>query len=90
MQREWNEETGLWNPVWEPGVIVSEEPSKAVFFRATVGSKGFFDSARSGKRWLVCAVDDLPQNVLPGLRWMIPLFRDSEVILPVQVFVEKV
>jgi 8-oxo-dGTP diphosphatase len=87
-RREFREETGLDLPepsfahvltLGGPDDFGSGVPWEGYFFRAF----GPVDEGRAmtDERLEVHTVDPLPRDVIPNLRWMIPLLLDDDVVL---------
>ncbi len=77
MQREFSEEAGLNISTWMSYAIL-RAPSWTVYvFSAhNVGIHAL--RKETDERLVNCDVDNLPPNVLPNLRWLIPLALDPD------------
>jgi 8-oxo-dGTP diphosphatase len=85
MQREFLEETGLNISSWYPLVEMHADTWMVTFF-AAVGNVSTVASV-TDERVGNFLVDSLPSNVIPNLRWLIPLALDNSngLLKPVQV-----
>ncbi len=81
MRREFEEEAGLKIDDWELAVELTN-PTWRVYFFAACGSVRDVRGQTDETIWIASLVD-LPPNVLPHLRWLIPLCLDSDVKKPI-------
>lgn len=86
IEREFEEETGMlvsWVK-WDRVVILSGENWKVHFFRAI----GKLAGARTttDERISIYNTKLLPENVIPNLRWLIPLCLDEGFCGPISIF----
>jgi 8-oxo-dGTP diphosphatase len=94
MAREFQEETGLYVPVWHPlANVVYPLGIVYFFYQRRVGPCPPLrqDTKEQSFWWHVW---DLPPNIMPNLRWMIPLIFDTdspgfEIQLPLQLFSQE-
>ncbi|MDB5297315.1 MAG: hydrolase [Phycisphaerales bacterium] len=77
MRREFREEAGLDLPDWDPVVRLAGPDWAGTFYRAF----GDVDAARAmtDEELEVHPAAALPPDVIPNLRWLIPLLLDEDV-----------
>jgi 8-oxo-dGTP diphosphatase len=84
MIREFKEETGVRHIGWEPFITLTvagqegEEGGAVVRFFQTVGELGELNTV-TDEHVVICQVDRLPFNIVPNLKWLIPLAALQEV-----------
>jgi len=78
MRREFREEAGVDVPDWEQVLTLTGADWQGHFFR----SFGALEGVRSitDEQLEIHGIDALPANVIPNLKWMIPLMLDEEPI----------
>ena len=81
MKREWAEETGIDNPEWSPTIQMFEDDWVVYCFKGTLDglslkSAEMISETFEEKCFLVDA-NDLPDNVLPNLKWLVPMHQDE-------------
>lgn len=81
MQREFHEETGLHINDWELGVVMTGGTWQVYFFSAWGPGQDARTKTDETVRHVPCL--PLPLNVIPNLRWLIPLCFDSDIRKPV-------
>ena len=84
MRREFKEEAGLDIADWELAVVMTGKMWKVYFFSAS--GDVFRARAQTDERVGVEWSRILPLNVLPNLRWLIPLCLDSDIKKPVILY----
>lgn len=84
MQREFEEETGWKQKAWELAVIMTGRTWKVYFFFAL----GPVHHVKTKTDEEIClkSIDSLPRDVIPNLRWLIPLCLDQNVTKPVAIY----
>lgn len=90
MWREWNEETGLpsaadgWNQICE---MRGQDYIVAVFtYRMHVIEPDPFKTADEQVAWYMTHSIQRRNDIIPNLRWLIPLCLDESVHFPIQVY----
>jgi 8-oxo-dGTP diphosphatase len=86
MIREFEEETGLHIEDWEEVVTIFNKVNdyEVTFFRA-FGNVHAIQSKTEEEVWVYSA-RLLPNNVIPNLRWIIPLaIDDTGIVIPVRM-----
>src|SRR5690606_19747163 len=78
MRREFREEADLDIAVWRPILVLTGADWQGHFFRAF----GDVDSARAvtDEQLEIHPTARLPADLIPNLRWMIPLMLDEDVV----------
>jgi 8-oxo-dGTP diphosphatase len=77
MTREWREETGTEVDNWGHFITLNTKGAEVHFFRARLNhSPVLVSQPEEPMRWYM--VDHLPENVIPNLRWLVPMSRGSE------------
>lgn len=76
MEREWKEEALTDSPKWTLFAILSGEAFVVYFFRANADITDV-ESGSDGEEIVLCDVDSLPPNVVPNLRWLVPMAKVS-------------
>jgi len=79
MTREFFEESGLLVELWNLKVIAQVGLSKTLYFYYGFGNVKKAISCTE-EQVSVCEVDKLPLNLIPNLKWIIPLCLDIETI----------
>lgn len=82
MRREFEEEAGLDLDSWgEPKAVMQGDGWRVYYFAATVATTAalFTLKARTSEPVGIHQLDRLPDNVLPNVRWLIPLCLDPDV-----------
>jgi 8-oxo-dGTP diphosphatase len=84
MVREFKEEAGLLVPKWEHFATLTGSNSRIAFFRTTLPS---LDGIKTMTDEDILAVrhGDLPDDVVPNLRWLVPMALSPELAEPVEV-----
>ena len=77
MVREFEEETGVAIPEWDMFARLQGEDWSVDFYRVFEVDFTFLKTT-TDEEVLVYPADQLPAEVLPNLRWLIPLARDPE------------
>lgn len=72
MRREFLEETGIDHGDWRLFCVLKDARGWPVLFYCAEGSIENAINATDEIPW-PCRVDDLPDNVIPNLRWLIPM-----------------
>lgn len=83
MRREFREETGVTIQTWHCVLILSDYNWRVHFFR-TFGKPERAQTTTDEEIGAYC-VNSLPDNVIPNLRWIIPMCLDRGLNLPVVV-----
>lgn len=85
MSREFYEETGIANSSveWKHCVTLEGADFRVYFFVSFGSCAGWFN--KTAERVVPVLYDALPANVIPNLRWIIPLCCDSSVQHPIVV-----
>ena len=85
MEREFLEEAGLNIDNWELGVIMEGKTWKVFFFFAYIAPPIQIIQKTDE---LICVERSypLPLNVLPNLRWLIPLCLDADITKPISIY----
>jgi 8-oxo-dGTP pyrophosphatase MutT (NUDIX family) len=84
MIREFEEETGCHHKGWLPFISLTvagqkgEEDDAIVHFFQTVGNLLELRTT-TDEHVVICQVDRLPHNIVPNLKWLIPLAALQEV-----------
>lgn len=88
MEREFGEETGLLVPEenWQPFCIMRGGDWSVHCFRAFDIPLWELKTMTDEEVYPLVSADRLPKDVLPNLRWLIPLALDRDEIAPVVVF----
>jgi 8-oxo-dGTP diphosphatase len=87
MAREFEEETGFVTAEedWTPFVVLRGEGYCVHFFRCVLAhAPNLRGSGDEPCGWY--AVSDLPRNVIPNLRWLVPLALEEDVRFPVEIY----
>lgn len=84
MQREFKEETGWEQKTWKLAVVMTGKTWKVYFFIAN----GPVHHVKTKTDEKVCleSINSLPQDVIPNLRWLIPLCLDQNITKPINVY----
>lgn len=80
MAREFEEETGQRIEDWEHTIILYGTDWSVHFFLAFIDN-GVMNSACGGptdENVVRIDCDELPKNIIPNLRWLVPLHRGNE------------
>lgn len=72
MRREFEEETGVDIHDWREFASLSDERGWVVRFFYAIGNPWQCEPTTDEKP-AVCYVDALPENIIPNLRWLIPM-----------------
>jgi 8-oxo-dGTP diphosphatase len=85
MQREFEEEAGLTIGCWESRVTLVGRGFTVHFFAVRAALSTLLGATAGTPDEPLCVVDvhDIPQNVPPNLRWLIPLCLDRSVVTAV-------
>ena len=84
MIREFKEETGVLHINWRPFITLcvvgqdGEEKGAIVHFFQTVGDLSELQTT-TDEGIVTCQVDHLPHNIVPNLKWLIPLAALQEI-----------
>lgn len=92
MRREFGEETGADIERWQEFLMLSGPDYVVSFFRCFHNdSSGPFDQlarATTEESPVMVNAWNLPSNVIPNLRWIVPMALDRSILLPVHVTTE--
>jgi len=76
MEREWEEETSAFEIPWALFAKLYGDGWEMYCFRGNADLTEL-ESSSDGEEIVVCSPDELPVNVLPNLRWLVPMSRAS-------------
>jgi len=76
MDREWDEETQGSDAVqWTLFAKITGDKFEVYFYRGNSDKLAELESGSEGEEIVVCAIDELPENVISNLRWLLPMAR---------------
>ncbi len=81
MRREFREEAGLEVDDWELAVVMTDLMWRVYFFIACGCVRDVYTRTDENLQ-IVSLHHEWPRNILPNLRWLIPLCLDSTIIKP--------
>lgn len=87
MVREFEEETGLstCESDWTHRVTLSFDGGKVYFFLARSPVSPVLPAFRREEPVSWHLLDALPKNVIPNLRWLVPLCLDTDLAVPIEI-----
>jgi len=83
MSREWLEESGVPHESWEHAATIGKPGWLVHFFVGRAEQLHTFKAAVEQVTWYFR--EELPADVIPNLRWLVPMCLDEELERPVQV-----
>lgn len=72
MRREFREEAGMDHPDWREFCVLSDWREWSIHFFSAVGHLGDAQQC-TDELPMILPVNELPNNVIPNLRWLIPM-----------------
>ena len=92
MSREFEEETGVVTAsgAWKVFAVITGAQKYKVYFLYTLSDDLVNVKTVEKEKVGIYAVDDLPQNVLHNLRWLIPMSLDTKLSFSHPVQVEEI
>ena len=83
MRREFHEEAGLDIDYWNLGVVLTGKGWRVHFFSAR--GPAMYARTQTDERVHYVSISSLPGNVIPNLRWLIPLCLCAGVKKPIEM-----
>ena len=77
MMREWKEETGDPSPTWAVFAVLFGNDFQVSFFRTNLKEMHHMISCSKDEVIKIVGVSPLPKNIIPNLRWLIPMAHKS-------------
>lgn len=90
MIREFREETGVTVEGWEQFASITDEKTwHVVFFRSFDRNLIHKVKTVTEEEVILCDIDDLPDNVLDNLRWLLPMALSYDSGIPFYIVENK-